>query len=205
MHTRRLTITLRRANRRAPVARLTVTIAGNSCGVRPTAIASANKPDWSSERPSAALITKIEPASSAVTTASRRENCCSPCWNDVWPCRSPRRSAIAPKAVLAPVRMTRPRPSPPRTIVGCLGRGLRLAGQQRLVALELVNIDQAQVGRNHVPYAQVHEVTRHDLGHVHLRRLPVTIDDGQVADLRVQRLDRLFRAELVEEAQPDAH
>ena len=54
--TRRLTITRFLASRRAPVARLTVTIAGNSCGVSPTAIASAKRADWSIERPSAALI-----------------------------------------------------------------------------------------------------------------------------------------------------
>ena len=90
MQTRRLTITRRRASRRAPVARLTVTIAGSSCGVRPTAIASANRADWRSERPSATLITKIEPASTTVTVASSREKACSPCWNAVCPCRSPK-------------------------------------------------------------------------------------------------------------------
>ncbi len=42
MLTRRFTSTWRRARRRDPVERLTVTIAGRSCGVRPIAIASEN-------------------------------------------------------------------------------------------------------------------------------------------------------------------
>ena len=45
MLTSRLTTTLRSASRLAPVERLIVTIAGSSCGVRPTAIASANSTD----------------------------------------------------------------------------------------------------------------------------------------------------------------
>ena len=43
------------------------------------------------------------------------------------------------------------------------------------------------------------------LGDVDLGRLPVAIDERQVPDLGVQRLDRLLRAVLVEEAQADAH
>ena len=43
MLTRRFTSTLRRASRRDPVDRLTVTIAGRSCGVIPMAIASENE------------------------------------------------------------------------------------------------------------------------------------------------------------------
>ena len=46
--------------RRAPVDRLTVTIAGSSCGVSPTAIASANSSVSSGGRPRAGLMTKIE-------------------------------------------------------------------------------------------------------------------------------------------------
>ena len=42
MLTSRFTSTLRRASRREPVERLTVTIAGSSCGVSPIAIASEN-------------------------------------------------------------------------------------------------------------------------------------------------------------------
>ena len=177
-----------------------MTIAGSSCGVRPTAIASANRADWRIERPSAALITKIEPASTAVTVASRREKSCSPCWNAVCPCRSPRRTAIAPNAVREPVRTTTPRPPPPlheraheraraqiqrrvarRLRLGRLLGRSRLAGQHRLVALELVHLEQPQIGRNHVADPQVHDVTRDELGHGDLGRLPVAVDQRQDA------------------------
>ena len=106
-----------------------MTIAGSSCGVRPTAIASANRADWRIERPSAALITKIEPASTAVTVASRREKSCSPCWNAVSPCCSPRRTAIAPNAVREPVRTTTPRPPPPLTSVPMKAHERRSSGE----------------------------------------------------------------------------
>jgi hypothetical protein len=45
----------------------------------------------------------------------------------------------------------------------------------------------------------MHNITRNDLGDRDLDRLPVAIDEGQVPDLGVQRLDRLLRAVLVEE------
>ena len=78
MLTSRLTTTLRSARARAPVERLTVTIAGNSCGVSPTAIASANRLDSSSEWPIATLSTRIEPARTAVTRTSSSEKSRSP-------------------------------------------------------------------------------------------------------------------------------
>ena len=201
-----------------------MTIAGSSCGVRPTAIASANRADWRIERPSAALITKIEPASTAVTVASRREKSCSPCWNAVTPCRSPRRTAIAPNAVREPVRTTTPRPPPPlherahedarAQIQGRVPRRLglgrllgrpRLAGQHRLVALELVHLEQPQIGGNHIPDPQMHDITRDELCHSDLGRSAVAVDRGKMLDLGMQLLDRLLRAVLVEEAQTDAH
>ncbi len=89
--------------------------------------------------------------------------------------------------------------------VGCLGRDLRLARQHRLVALQLVGLQQAQISRNHVTNAQMHDVAGHDLGDADLRRLAVPIDEGQVANLRVQRLDRPLRAVLVQKAQADTH
>jgi len=68
-----------------------------------------------------------------------------------------------------------------------------------------MGLQQAQIGRNHVTDAQMNEIAGHDLGHADLRRLSVPIDKGQMADLRVQRLDGLLRAILVQEAQTDAH
>ncbi len=59
MHTSRLTSTLSRASRRDPVARLVLTTAGSSCGVIPTAIASANSTESITGRRSSRLVTKI--------------------------------------------------------------------------------------------------------------------------------------------------
>ena len=86
-----------------------------------------------------------------------------------------------------------------------LAADLRLACQHRLIALQTVHLQQAQIGRNDVADPQVHNVTRNDLGNGDLGRLPVAIDKRQVPDLGVQRLDRLLRAVLVEEAQADTH
>ncbi len=68
-----------------------------------------------------------------------------------------------------------------------------------------MRFDQAQVGRNDVANTQVHEIAGNDLGDVDLGGLAITIDERQVTDLRVERLDRLLGAVLVHEAQPDAH
>ena len=59
MHTSRLTSTLSRASRRDPVARLVLTTAGSSCGVIPTAIASANSTESITGRRSNRLVTRI--------------------------------------------------------------------------------------------------------------------------------------------------
>ena len=102
MHTRRLTITLRFESRREPVARLTVTIAGSSWGVRPTAIAKANSADSRIDRPRTALIKKIEPARQAVTVASIREVGQAILERRLWVC-PPRLNAIPPNALPEPV------------------------------------------------------------------------------------------------------
>ena len=50
-----------------------------------------------------------------------------------------------------------------------LGRP-RLARQHRLVALELVHLEQPQIGRNHVADPQMHDITRNELCHGDLGR-----------------------------------
>ena len=85
-----------------------------------------------------------------------------------------------------------------------LGRP-RLARQHRLVALELVHLEQPQIGGNHIPDPQMHDITRDELRHSDLGRSAVAIDRGKMLDLGMQLLDRLLRAVLVEEAQTDAH
>ena len=117
MLTSRLTTTLHSASRFAPVERLIVTIAGSSWGVRPTAMARANRTDPSSERPSTTLMTRIEPASTAVTRTSSNEKSRRPSWKAVCGWRSPSRRAIAPNSVRPPVHTTTPSPLPSRTTV----------------------------------------------------------------------------------------
>ena len=70
MQTNRLTKTLSRANRRDPVARLVLTTAGSSCGVMPTAIASANNESMTDRR-SNRLVTKMSAVRVSATHSSR--------------------------------------------------------------------------------------------------------------------------------------
>ena len=71
MQTNRLTKTLSRANRRDPVARLVLTTAGSSCGVMPTAIASANNTESMTDRRSNRLVTKMSAVRVSATHSSR--------------------------------------------------------------------------------------------------------------------------------------
>ena len=71
MQTNRLTRTLSRANRRDPVARLVLTTAGSSCGVMPTAIASANNTESMTDRRSNRLVTKMSAVRVSATHSSR--------------------------------------------------------------------------------------------------------------------------------------
>ncbi len=110
--TSRLTSTRWRASCRDPVERLTLTIAGSSCGVIPIAMASENSSASSSGRENATLITKIEIVNTAATLTSSAENPRNPAWNAVSACFSPRPTAILPNAVDDPVATTTARPEP---------------------------------------------------------------------------------------------
>ena len=103
MHTSRLTRTLSRASRRDPVARLVLTTAGNSCGVMPTAIASANSTESITGRRSSRLVARIITVSVIATCSSRYENRRSPAWKSVSGCRSPSPAAILPNCASRPV------------------------------------------------------------------------------------------------------
>ena len=216
MLTRRFTSTLRRARRREPVDRLTVTMAGNSCGVRPIAIASEKSNASMNGRCSTMLMTKIEAVSTPATRTRRNENPRSPTWKAVSAGRSPSPAAIRPKPVCMPVPTTTPFALPSRTIVPisahepepCPPRRPsshreRLAGEHGLVALELGGVEQADVGRDDVADREVHDVAGHQRGHVDALGCAVPHHERGVADLRVQRLDRLLGPELVHEAEAD--
>ena len=78
MHTSRFTSTLSFASRREPVARLVLTTAGSSCGVMPTAIASANSTESINGRRSSRLVTRMTTVSVSATRNSRYEKRRSP-------------------------------------------------------------------------------------------------------------------------------
>ena len=81
--TSRFTSTRLRASLRDPLARLTETIAGRSCGVMPMAIASENRSASISGRESATLMMKIETQRTPATFTSRLEKSRRPTWNAV--------------------------------------------------------------------------------------------------------------------------
>ena len=149
----------------------------------PTAIASANRNASSSGRESATLITKIETVSTPATFTRKREKPRSPSWNAVSAWRSPRPAAIAPNAVAGARRHDhalagalvhdRAHEGTGRQVdrgvragdgLRRLGRRHRLAGEDRLVAFELVGPDEPQVGRDHVADPQRDDVAGHELG-----------------------------------------
>ncbi len=177
MLTSRFTSTLRCARRRDPVERLTVTIAGRSCGVSPIAIASEKSSASMKGRCSNRLITKIETVSTPATRTRRYENFFSPTWNAVSECRSPRPTAIAPNCVPDPVRTTTPTAEPSLTIVPMSPHDAtpsvdrrdplldrhRLARQHGFVALELGDLEQAHVGRDDVADPQADDVAGNEL------------------------------------------
>ncbi len=81
--TSRLTSTLRRASWREPLERLTLTIAGSSCGVIPIAIASENSSASMIGRCSSTLTTKMKVVRLAATHTRSFEKSFSPTWKAV--------------------------------------------------------------------------------------------------------------------------
>ncbi len=85
-----------------------------------------------------------------------------------------------------------------------LGGRHRLAGEHRLVALELVRLEQPHVGGDEFPDVQFDDVAGYELAHVELLPRTVAPHDHFVADIRVERRNRLLRPVLVHEPEPDA-
>ena len=86
----------------------------------------------------------------------------------------------------------------------CLDRGHRFAGEDCLVALELVGLDDPQVGRHDTADPQRHDVTRDEQAHVK-RALPaVPPDQRLVVDVAMESGDGIGGAVLVDEAEADA-
>ena len=217
MLTSRFTSTLRRASRRDPVDRLTVTIAGRSCGVSPIAIASENSSASMNGRCSTRLMTKIDVVSTPATRTSRNENCRRPTWNAVSAGRSPRPAAMRPKPVCMPgahddaARRAlahdrshqRARAIAVGTASAVFSTGIDSPVSTASSHSSSVGLEQANVGGNDVADRQLQRspgtsaVTSTRCG------TPSRIDQRGVPDLRVQRLDRLLGPELVHEAEAD--
>ena len=130
------------------------------------------------------MITKIEPASTTVTIAISRENVLQPLLERGLPLpltqaqrdRAERGVRAGANHDAAPVPTAHERAHERaraqiewrlagRLRVGRLGGRLRLARQHRLVALETVHLEQAQIGGNHIADPQVHDIARNELGH----------------------------------------
>jgi hypothetical protein len=105
------------AIRRAPVERLTLTMAGSSCGVSPTARASENSSESTSGRCSTRLTTKIAVTSTTMARTSSSPNAEMPRSNPVWSRRAASRDDTAPNSVARPVLATTAWPAPLTTWV----------------------------------------------------------------------------------------
>jgi hypothetical protein len=176
--TSRLTITERSARRREPMAKLIVTIAGSSSGVRPTAIARTNSIESRSGLSTQRLIARIEAANAnAMRTSSLAKS----------------KTHVAAAGEIEN--------GSPRAWSRVLWRGQGFSREHRLVAFELIRLEQSDVGRNHVADAERHDVSGYDGSYIDSARPPVAEDQRLVADARVQRGDGSLRPILVGEAQ----
>ena len=117
MASRRLTMTFSAAIRRAPADRLTLTMAGSSCGVRPTASASENSSESTSGRCRTRLTTKMAVTTTTIARTSSTPNWVMPRSNPVLSRRSASRADTAPNWVARPVLATMASPAPLTTWV----------------------------------------------------------------------------------------
>ncbi len=114
---RRLTTTFCCAIRLAPWERLTLMMAGNSCGVRPTANAMENRKDSRTGRSKYTFTANIENTSSSVTSSNRYPNRRTPRSNSVSGARTCIRWAMRPNSVSLPTATITARACPLTTWV----------------------------------------------------------------------------------------
>ena len=139
MAARCLTMTLRRAMRTAPWARVTVVIMGRNSGVSPTASATANRTDSSVGRWRATLTTTTNSTRKATVRMMSSAKCRMPRWNSVSGGGVDRRAAMSPNAVSRPVATTTARAVPLTTDVPRNTRFLASAGCRGGVARSLAS------------------------------------------------------------------
>ena len=83
---------------------------------------------------------------------------------------------------------------------GALRHRHRLAGQGRLLDLEVSNVEEAEVGGHLVARCELDDVAGDEFGHGHRQTRPVTDNRGEIGHHLDQRLDRLPGPELLQEA-----
>ena len=178
------------ASRREPAARLVDTIAGSSCGVMPTAMASENSSASMSGRCSSEVDDEDrrrqragdvdqqhrEVAQARPGTPSRARACPGRRRSDRTRCagRSRRRrrgptAGVHDRAHERAARSARPAASRRRPVAIALVDGQRLAGEHRLVASSPTTVEQPQVGGHQVAEPQLDDVAGYERGHVERR------------------------------------
>ena len=196
---------------------------GSSCGVMPTATASENSTASMTGRPERNVDHEdrdAEHAADLAPTAPRSGSGRAGTRSAGW--RSPRPTAIRPNWVAAPVATTTASAEPSCTTVpmnrhddsSASGAppppapGDFSAGTDSPVRIDsshsrLLARQQPHIGRDDRPDAEVHDVARHQVGHLDAHRLAVARHGDLVADLGVHRLRRPLGPELVDEPETD--
>ncbi len=165
----------------APLARLTLRIAGSSSGLSPTASATEKSSVSTGGRPRNTCATKTRSTMISMALVNRYPKRRMPRSNSVSGGRSVSRCAMAPNSVDEPVLTTRQRAVPLRTFVpretqlvrlarpggrrddaGPLLNRKAFAGQDRLADEAVRRVENDAVGRDEAAGREQHDVARHD-------------------------------------------
>ena len=206
------------AIRDAPWARVTVVIMGRNSGVSPTASATAKSRDSKAGRCIARLAASSTSTSTRTVRVMRSPKCRRPRSNSVSGARVDSRAMTSPNAVAAPVAVTTavawpltiggPEPDGARRIALHPGRhllhGQGLAGQRRLVNVQVARLEQPAVRGDQIPGREANEVTGHDRPARQLGPLSVALHRGRGRHLLAELLRRLLRAPRLQQVDGDA-
>ena len=220
---RRRTMTPRRPMARAPADRVTLMIAGNSSGDRPTASATANRSDSITGRPRSRFTVRTNRTMTTITRIRRYPNWRTPRAKSVSGWRALSRAAIAPNAVrqtgfddedlrraaldrgaekdcIGPSRKGRLRLYDPRLLLDRKG----LARHARFADQEVLRLDHEAIGRDQIACRKQDEIAGHDSAHGHRPLDAVPHDTASQRQAAFQLLDRRRRPVLLKEAEQRA-
>ena len=221
---RRFTITLRLASSIADRASVTVTIIGSSSGVSPTASASANISDSSTGRWNEMFTTRTNSTINTVRRMISMPNRRMPTAKAVAGGFSARLVARWPSAVSAAgsadddrcgaadhrgagkdgVRCAGGVFGARRRVAGLLLGRVRLAGQERLVDEQIAAFEQPRVRRNEIAGDQLDDVAGDQLVDRHREACAVAPHGCLHRHRPAQRLDRILRADFLDEIERHA-